>query len=78
MDRLVQMDREQFIEGMLPEIRRIMGLVADAVNAAPDGRLINGSEEQVRDLMGELRKMTFERAVQLRVDSTESAFSPSG
>jgi len=31
----------------------------------------------VRDLMEELRQRSFELAVQMRVDSTESTFSPS-
>jgi hypothetical protein len=31
---------------------------------------------QVRDLMGELRRKAFETAVQMRIDSTESNFSP--
>jgi hypothetical protein len=78
MDRLIQMDREQFIDAVLPEVRRIVGEVADAVNAAPDGKLINASEEKVRDLMSQLRQLTYERAVQMRIDSTESSFSPSG
>ena len=44
---------------------------------APTGNVISGSELQVRDLMEELRKKSFELAVQMRVDSTESTFSPS-
>jgi len=32
---------------------------------------------QVRDLMDEFRRKTFEMAVQMRIDSTESSFSPS-
>jgi hypothetical protein len=78
MDRLVQMDREAFVVTMLADVRRIMGQIADAVNAAPAGRVINDSEERVRDLMAELRQLAFQQAVQSRVDSTESAFSPSG
>jgi hypothetical protein len=51
--------------------------VADAVNAAPTGNVISGSEMQVRDLMAEFRRKAFEAAVQMRIDSTESSFSPS-
>jgi hypothetical protein len=54
-----------------------MEQVADAVNAAPTGNVISGSEMQVRDLMAELRRKAFEMAVQMRIDSTESSFSPS-
>jgi hypothetical protein len=59
-------------------VERVLGQVADAVNDAPDGHVINGSEMRVRDLMAELRARVFERAVQMRVDETEGAFSPSG
>ena len=77
MDRLVQMSREQYLAAMRPEVERILGEVADAVNNAPNGQLIAGSEMQVRDLMGRLRTMAYEKAVQMRIDETEGAFSPS-
>jgi hypothetical protein len=77
MDRLLRMDKEQYIAAMRQEMERILGQVADAVNDAPDGQVISGSEMQVRDLMAELRHKAFEKAVQMRIDSTESSFSPS-
>ena len=77
MERLIKMSKERFVEEMRAEMERVLGQVADAVNNAPDGYLINGSEMQVRDLMGELRKTVFEKAVQMRIDETEGAFSPS-
>jgi hypothetical protein len=77
MDRLLTMDKEQFITGMQAEVRRLLGEVADAVNNAPDGNVINGSEMAVRDAMVELQRRAFEKAVQMRIDSTESSFSPS-
>ena len=78
MDRLLTMDKERFVREMIEEARRVFGEVADAVNNAPSGNVINASEMPVRDLMGELRKTAFEKAVQTRIDSTESSFSPSG
>ena len=77
MDRLLRMDREQFLREMRAEVERVLGQVADAVNDAPDGRVISGSEMRVRELMGELRAAAFQKAVQMRVDETEGAFSPS-
>ena len=77
MDRLLTMDKEQFIEEMQAEVRRILGQVADAVNDAPSGNVISGSEMAVREAMAELRQRVFEKAVQMRIDSTESSFSPS-
>lgn len=77
MDRLLTMDADAFTTRMQAEFQRIMKQVADAVNAAPSGNVISGSEMQVRDVMAEFRRKTFEMAVQMRIDSTESSFSPS-
>jgi hypothetical protein len=71
------MDRQEYVSRMQAECRQIMEQIADAVNAAPTGNVINGSEMRVRDLMGELRRKAFETALQMRIDSTESNFSPS-
>jgi hypothetical protein len=51
--------------------------VADAINDAPDGYIISGSEEKVRDLFAEMRQQAFEMGLQMRVDTAEAAFSPS-
>jgi hypothetical protein len=78
MERLLRMSKERFVAEMRAEVDRVLGEVADAVNDAPDGHVIDGSEMRVRDLMAGLRARCFERAVQMRVDETEGAFSPSG
>jgi hypothetical protein len=78
MERLLTMDGQEYVSRMQAECRRVMERIADAVNAAPSGNVINGSELEVRDLMAELRRKAFEVAVQMRIDSTESSFSPSG
>ena len=78
MDRLLTMDREGFMSAMQEEVRRVLGKVADAVNEAPTGNVISGSEIAVRDVMAEFREKAFELAVQMRIDSTESSFSPFG
>jgi hypothetical protein len=77
MDRLLTMDKEQFIARMQAEFRQTFEQIADAVNDARDGNVISGSEMRVRDVMAELRRKAFETAVQMRIDSTESSFSPS-
>ena|SRR5215204_5171799 len=77
MERLLTMDRQEYVSRMQAECRRIMEQIADAVNEAPTGNVINASEMRVRDLMGELRRNAFETAVQMRIDATESSFSPS-
>jgi hypothetical protein len=76
MDRLQRLDKEEFLREMRAEADRVFGQVADAVNDAPDGNVINASEGPVRDLMRELRKTAFEKALQMRITASEAAFSP--
>jgi hypothetical protein len=68
---------QQFAESMKQEFEEFAKQVMDAVNDAPDGQWIAGSEEQVRDLCAEMRQKIFERALQKRVDAAEAAFPPS-
>ena len=68
---------QQFAESMKQEFEEFAKQVMDAVNDAPDGQWIAGSEEQVRDLCAEMRRKIFERALQRRVDAAEAAFPPS-
>jgi hypothetical protein len=77
MAGLKTMDKDTYVARMQEECRRIMEQIAQAINEAPTGNVISGSEMQVRDLMAELRKKAFEMGVQMRIDSTESSFSPS-
>lgn len=78
MDRLERINGTELIGRMREDFERTMAEVANAVNDAPDGHLIDGSEERVRDLLGEFRRRSFETAAQMRVEATEAspAFSP--
>lgn len=71
-----KLDRAALAEALQAEVQATLRAVADAVNAAPVGNVISGSEMEVRDLMAALRKRVFEQALQMRADSAESAFSP--
>ena len=77
MESTPQMSRQEFIDRMRQRVEEALGRVADAVNEAPPGRIIAGSEEQVRDLFADLRRDAYEMAVQMRVDAAEAAFPPS-
>ena len=70
--------RDAYLRAMREHVDDLLGKVADAVNEAVPGKIINGSEEKVRDLFADLRKQAFELAVQMRVDAAEAAFPPSG
>jgi hypothetical protein len=59
---------------MKQEFEEFAKEVMEAVNNAPDGDWIAGSEERVRDLSAEMRRKIFERALQERVNAAEAAF----
>ena len=77
MNPAAQVPPKKFVETMKDEIEQYAKDVMEAVNKAPDGAWIAGSEERVRDLSAEMRRKVFERALQQRVDAAEAAFSPS-
>jgi hypothetical protein len=72
-----KLSREELIRRMRHKVEELLGKVADAVNEAPPGAIIAGSEERVRDLFADLRRDAFEAALQMRVDAAEAAFPPS-
>ena len=74
----VTVSPESFAAAMRSETEKMLREVMEAVNQAPDGAWINGSEMQVRDLLGEYRRRVFEKALQMKVDAAEGAFSPDG
>jgi len=78
METSPRVSPQQFAESMKQEVEEFAKQVMEAVNDAPDGQWIAGSEEQVRDLCAEMRRKVFERALQKRVDAAEAAFPPSG
>jgi hypothetical protein len=68
---------EDFVNAMQREMQEYLQSVMKAVNEAPDGQWLTDSEEPVRELSADFRRRAYERAVQMRVDAAEAAFSPS-
>ena len=77
MEPMPKMSREEYLAAMRQKMEAMLGQVADAINHAPDGYVIAGSEEKVRDLFADLRQQAFTMGLQMRVDAAEAAFSPS-
>ena len=73
----VKITAEQLTKAMDAEYRKLVKQVQDAVNQAPDGAVISGSEELVRDAMARFRQKVYEKAIQLRTEAAQAAFSPS-
>jgi hypothetical protein len=69
--------REEFIAQMRTKVEEALGRVADAINEAPPGQIISGSEEQVRGLFADLRQQAYETGLQMRLNAAEAAFPPS-
>ena len=68
---------EEFAASMREEMQGYLEQAMEAVNQAPDGAWISGSEEQVRDIVAAMRQRIYEKAVQKRIDAAEAAFPPS-
>ena len=77
MDPLPPLSPEALLEALRGRFEELCKGIADAVNQAPQGQVINHSEEKVRDLFAELRRQAFQTALQMKVDAAEAAFSPS-
>jgi hypothetical protein len=74
---LPKLDREAYESQMRSEIERVLQEVADAVDNAPQGRVIRDSEEKARDALDRFRRVAYERAIQMKVNAAEAAFPPS-
>jgi len=72
-----QISPEQYLRQMRERMEQALRRVAQAVNDAPDGAWINGSERQVFEEFNDLRRDAYEQALQMRADAAAaSAFSP--
>jgi len=69
---------EAFAKRMQQRLDQAMREVAQAVNNAPDGAWINASEMKIRDVFADLRRETYEKALQMRLDATHAACSHGG
>ena len=58
------------------DVKQMAQKVADAINNAQAGAIINQSEEQVRDAHAVFRQTTYQKALSL-LERNQQAFSPS-
>ena len=71
-------DAKQLEKSLREEFERCLAAVVAAVDGARVGAIIDDSEEPVRQATGRLRQKIFEKAIQMKTDAAEAAFSPSG
>ena len=77
MDALPKLDREAYRQQMRAEFERVLNEVADAIDEAPQGRVIRDSEERARDALDRFRQVAYEKAMQGKIKAAEAAFPPS-
>jgi len=73
----VKITAEQLTKAIDADYQKLVQQVSSAVNEAPDGAVISGNEELVRDATARFRQKVYEKAVQLRTQAAQAAFSPS-
>jgi len=71
------MDRQQLEKLLKDDFQRCIVEVTEAVDKARIGAIIDDSEEPVRMATSRLRQMIFQKAIQMKTDAAEAAFSPS-
>jgi hypothetical protein len=73
------MDRDALKRELTEQFQQSLDQAMDAVERAPDGAWISGSEWEVRELFQKLTAQAFERILQAKIDAADpAAFSPSG
>ncbi len=75
--KLPLIDAEKLKKLMLNEFEQCIADVTQAVNDGRAGSVIDDSEEPVRQAMGRFRQQVFEKAIQMKINAAEAAFSPS-
>jgi len=68
---------EQILAAIGTDVERMAQKVADALNCAEAGAIIDQSEEPVRDALAELRRHTYQKAIDL-LSEAQQDFPPSG
>lgn len=76
MEPMPELDRDAYIAALRAKMEAVLGQVADAIDNAPDGHVIAGSERPVFDLFAALKQEAFEAGIQMRTDAAEAAFFP--
>lgn len=74
---LPSIDAEELKKLMLEDFEQCIADVAKAVNDGRAGSVIDDSEEPVRQATTRFRQQVFEKAIQMKTDAADAAFSPS-
>ena len=75
--RIPGIDRRNLEKLLKDDFERCIARVAEAIDTARIGAIIDDSEEPVRMATSRLRQRIFQKAIQMKTDAAEAAFSPS-
>ena len=76
--KLPEIDNRKLKELLKKDFEDCIAEVIEAIDTAKAGSIIDDSEEPVRIATGKLRQKIFEKALQMKVNAAQAAFSPSG
>jgi len=75
--RVPGIDRQELEKLLKDDFQHCIAEVTRAVDTARMGAIVDDSEEPVRMATSRLRQKIFEKAIQMKTDAAEAAFSPS-
>ncbi|MHC4558586.1 MAG: hypothetical protein ACYTFW_24685 [Planctomycetota bacterium] len=75
--KLPEIKAEKLKELLKKDFEDCIAEVVEAVDTAKAGSIIDDSEEPVRKATAKLRQKIFQKALQMKLDAVETAFSPS-
>lgn len=75
--KLPRIEAEQLEQLLKEDVRECIAEVTEAINTARTGAVIDDSEEPVRIATAKLRQKIFQKALQMKTDAAQAAFSPS-
>jgi len=75
--KLPEIEIEKLKELLKKDFEDCIAEVVEAIDTAKAGSIIDDSEEPVRIATGQLRQKIFEKALQIKVEAAQAAFSHS-
>lgn len=75
--KVAEIDAQQLEKSLREDFEQCLAAVVQALNQARIGAIVDDSEEPVREATGRLRQKIFEKAIQMKTEAAEAAFSPS-
>ena len=76
--KLTEVEVEKLKQLLKEDFDDCISEVVRAIDTAKAGSIIDDSEEPVRVATGKLRQKIFQKALQMKIDAAQAAFSPSG